>query len=230
MWKSFLLMAAILACGANQSFGDLIFHETFGTVTGNTAFSGGNYTNGVGLTFTGTGDLRTTTNSSGYSTSVNGVSTPASGNANVFLTNGGTRSLIIGGINTNGFDPNSFSLNFGAIKSTIASDLTDLVVSFSTDGVNFTNLNPQISVQPTGSGTANWRALSLLPVNLPNSSNLSLRFLNTSTTNQVRLDDISMSGTITAVPEPSSIAFVCLVGSTVLAANLRRRKQATKAV
>ncbi len=225
MLSRLVLALAILLIAAGESFGDLIFSETFGTPNGNTlltAFNGG--TNGVGLTFSGSGDVRTTTASSGYSTFVNGTSTAASGSGNVFLTSNVNASLIIGNINTTGFDTGSISLNFGAFKSTTASDLTHLIVAFSTDGSNFTNLNSLIPAQPTGSGTAIWRGLALLPTNLTNSSTLSLRFTNTSSTVQVRLDDISLSGTITAVPEPTAIAMISIIGCAGLLASYRRRK------
>ena len=202
MHRSILLSVALWFALKNPCIGAIIFSETFGSPTGTSTFAGfTGYTNGVGLSFSGTGDIRETTPSNYVGASAGG---------NVFLTNNGTSSLQINGINTQGYDPTSFVLAFGAYKLTTASDLTNLVIAYSTNGTTFFNLSPTVPAQPTGSGTAIWRQLSIIPTNLPASSSLSLRFTNTSTTSQVRLDDISLSAT--AVPEPSSIAFIIASG------------------
>ncbi len=221
MLRGFVFSIVLLVHFLNHAEAGLVFFETFGTVGANTSFGAfSSATNGVGLTFSGTGDVRSTSSSAGYSTFVDGVLTSASGGANVFLASNGNSTLIIGNINTIGYDAGSLTLNFGGFKSTTASDLTHLEVAYSTDGLNFTLLSPTFQSQPTGTGTANWRALSVSPSNLVNSNSLSLRFQNTSGTAQVRLDDISLSGTITAVPEPSSFA---LLGVAIVTAGTGRR-------
>ncbi len=221
MLQRALLSILLLAMVASRCSGAIIFSETFGTVAGPTSFAAHTgWTNGLGLTFSGNGDVRGTTQSSGYA--------GASASANVFLTNNATaRFLQIGNINTAGYDTSTLNLSLGAFKFTTASDLTNLVVSFSTDGNTFTNLVPAIPAQSTGAGTAVWRLLTLAPTNLAASSTLSLRFTNTSTTDQVRLDDITLSGTLaaSAVPEPSSLAFLSFVGCSGLAAAFHRRRK-----
>lgn len=215
MHRSALLSIVLWVVLKSPCLGAIIFSETFGSPTGTSSFAAfTGYTNGVGLSFSGTGDIRNTTQSDYVGASAGG---------NVFLTASGTSSLQINGINTQGYDPASFVLAFGAYKSAIASDLTNLVIAYSTNGTTFFNLNPTIPAQPTGSGTANWRQLSILPTNLPASSSLSLRFTNTSTDSQVRLDDISLSAT--AVPEPSSTAFI--IASGVCAALYQKRQSRT---
>jgi hypothetical protein len=218
MHRSILLSVALWFALKNPCMGAIIFSETFGSPTGTSTFAAfTGYTNGVGLSFSGTGDIRDTTLSNYGGASAGG---------NVFLTNNGTSSLQINGINTQGYDPTSFVLAFGAYKSAIASDLTNLVIAYSTNGTTFFNLSPTVPAQPTGSGTAIWRPLSIVPTNLPASSSLSLRFTNTSTTSQVRLDDISLSAT--AVPEPSSIAFIIASGFCTALYKKRRQPQHRK--
>ena len=202
MHRSVLLSVALWIACKNPCMGAIIFSETFGAPTGTTPIATLlDYTNGVGLSFSGTGDIRITTPSNYGGASAGG---------NVFLTDNGSSSLQINGINTQGYDPTSFALTFGAYKNATASDLTNLVIAYSTNGTTFFNLSPTVPAQPTGSGTALWRLISIMPTNLPVSSSLSLRFTNTSTTSQVRLDDISLSAT--AVPEPSAIVFIIASG------------------
>jgi hypothetical protein len=213
MHRSVLLSVALWIAFKSPCTGAIIFSETFGSPTGTISFGAfTGYTNGVGLSFSGSGDIRNTTPSNYGGASAGG---------NVFLTDNGSSSLQINGINTQGYDPTSFALTFGAYKSATASDLTNLVIAYSTNGTTFFNLSPTVPAQPTGAGTAVWRLISIMPTNLPVSSSLSLRFTNTSTTSQVRLDDISLSAT--AVPEPSSIAFI--IASGFCTAIYKRRRQ-----
>jgi len=163
------------------------------------------------LTFSGDGDVRSTEASAGY--------TGASGERNVFLNNGS--DLVISGIDTTGFLTNSFVLDFGAFKSRIDSDMTELLVQYENASGNWTSAG-SIPAQGTGSGTANYRLISMNLSFLPEVSSLSLRFLNSTTgDNNIRLDDFSLSG-ISAVPEPTSLA---LVGLAVGGLALRRRRR-----
>ena len=218
MHRSVLLSVALWVVLKSPCLGAIIFSETFGSPTGIISFAAfTGYTNGVGLSFSGSGDIRNTTPSDYVGASTGG---------NVFLATSGSSSLQINGINTQGYDPTSFALTFGAYKSATASDLTNLVVAYSTNGTTFFNLSPAVPAQPTGSGTALWRLISIMPTNLPVSSSLSLRFTNTSNTSQVRLDDISLSAA--AVPEPSSIAFIIASGFCTALYKKRRQPQDRK--
>jgi hypothetical protein len=210
MKKIVVLAAMIFSLATIQSVATagLIFSENVGSGTGTLSYAANVWQNPT-LSFSGTGDTRSTTASAGY--------LGASGGRNVFLTNNGTASFEISGINTVGYIPGSFDLSFGAIKSTTASNMSELRLSFSSDGVTYTNLS--IPTQPTGTGTAIWRSISFTGLNLPTVSNLRLRWVNTGTSTQFRLDDFSLSAT--AVPEPSALL---LVGSVVGFGLIRRRR------
>lgn len=188
--------------------GTLVFSESTGTPSGNTEIA--NYTgwqNNGALTFTGTGDVRKTSPSNGY--------TGASGNGNVFLTYGEMASFQIGSINTVGYG--TLTLSFGAYKSTIGSTMSELALQYSTDGTTWTSL--AIPAQPTGEGTAIWRLIPNinLPSNAEGVSELDLRWINTASADGAyfRLDDITLTGSAAVVPEPA----ICgVIAGTVLLA------------
>ena len=163
-----------------------IFSESIGTVASTTTLANHETNNGFdndNLTMSGTGDVRTSTASTGY--------TGSSGSANVFLTNTSGLFFQISGISTNGFS--NLNLSFGAYKSTTASSMSELKLEYSTDGLVFNVIS--IPAQPTGSGTANWRLISIsLPTNLANQSNVILKWTNLGGGAQIRLDDIQLKG------------------------------------
>lgn len=198
-----------------------LFSESVGTPSTTTAIA--SYTgwqNNGSLTFAGTGDVRTSTPSSGYS--------GASGSGNVFLTNNASASFTISGINTTNFQSGSFTLKFGAIKTTTASTMSELTLGYSTNGTSYTSIS--IPAQATGSGTAVWRSITLSNLALPSTSNLYLKWTNTTTGSvQFRLDDFSLTG-VTAVPEPS--AYAAMAGAAALLGVMvhrRRQRLAAKA-
>lgn len=187
-WKTIgAVIASVFFVGIG--FGQTIFAETMGAVGGTTSIATHETANGFDntvFTMSGTGDLRSTSASSGYS--------GASGSANVFLTNNGTSNFQIATIST--LTCSDLVLSFGAFKSTTASNMSELVVEFSTDGVSYTPV--AIPLQPTGTGTAVWR---LITVNLPaaagNQANLRLRWTNSASgtgSPQFRIDDVSLAG------------------------------------
>jgi hypothetical protein len=189
-------------------FSATILSENMGTVTATTSIASNTFQNSGTYTYSGTGDVRSTTASTGY--------TGASGSANVFLTNSNSPTFSIGSIDTSAYAAGSLVLSFGATKSTSAATLTEMVVSYSTDGVNFTSL----TFPAQGTGTA-WRVITLdaaSNASLPVSSTLTLRWQNTSTSYQARIDDVTLTGT--AVPEPS--AAVALVGGIGMLIGVRR--------
>ena len=168
-----------------------LFNENVGTTaTGNplvTVYTGW----GTSLTFGATisasptmsaADVRTNSVSSGY--------TGASGGSNVFITSTIGKNFQISSISTIG--KFNLKLSFGALKSTTASNMSELVLEFSIDGTNYIPLI--IPIQPTGAGTGVWRLIP--PISLPSSadnvSNLRLRWRQTSTP-QFRIDDIKLT-------------------------------------
>lgn len=184
---SFLVLSTIFL-SSTLGFGQTVFNETIDVnvnAAGNLTIASTVFDN-ASLAYSGTGDTRTSTGSSGY--------TGASGGRNVFLTNNATASFQVANINTTSFT--SLILSFGAYKSTIASDLTELVVEYSTDGINYFPIS--FPAQPTGSGTTNWRLIGplSLPMAAEGASNLRLRWRNSSTLPQFRIDDITLTGTI----------------------------------
>jgi uncharacterized repeat protein (TIGR02543 family) len=164
-----------------------IFTENMGTPTGTTAIASNSFQNSTGaLTYSGTADIRNTTVSSVYS--------GASGGGNVYLTNTIGTNFQIANISTIGYA--TLTLQFGAFKSTTASSMSELVLEYSTDGTNYSALT--IPAQPTGTGTATWRLISSisLPSAACNAANLRLKWRQTSTTPQFRIDDVVLKGTL----------------------------------
>lgn len=161
----------------------ILFTETMGSVAGTTTINNHESNNGFDndpFTMTGTGDVRNTIASTGYS--------GASGLANIFLTNTANKNFIISGINTSGFL--NLELKFGIFKNTNASTGSDLIVQVSTDGSTYTSLT--YTPLPAGSGTAIWYQRTI-SAGIPASSTLFLQFTQTGNINQYRIDDISMS-------------------------------------
>jgi subtilisin-like proprotein convertase family protein len=171
-------------CGGSTTS---IWSENMGNVTSNTTINAHEANNGfqnVAFTMSGDGEVRNTQTSAGsYPT--------ASGGANVFLTSiGGPEHFEIAGINSTGYG--AFSISFGIFKSTVASDGSDFTVSWSTDGVTYTNLN--WGTLPTGTGTAVWHYRTATGY-IPASTNLRIRFMHTNAlTTQYRVDDVLFQG------------------------------------
>ncbi len=182
--KKLLLSIFALTTIISEAQVTTVFSENVGSPAGTTVYASytGWQNNGT-LTFTGTGDVRSTTPSTNNYTG-------ASGAGNVFLTTNATsKTLIIGNINTVGYS--SLNLAFGLFKSTTASNGTELSVEVSTDGVVYTALT--FPALPTGSGTANWKWVKATGT-IPSAANLRIRFTNTATIGpQFRLDDIKLT-------------------------------------
>lgn len=157
-----------------------IFTETMGTVSGTTAIATHETANGFdndGYTMSGTGDLRITTVSTGY--------TGASGSANVFLTNTAGKNFQIAGINTSGYS--SITLSFGVLSSVGNNMLT---VEYSTDGSAYTALTVNSTI------TVNTWTLKTASGTIPASATLYLRWTQPGTTSQFRIDDVTLTGTL----------------------------------
>ncbi len=191
------------------TMGAVIFTESFGTVSTTTAIAAHETANGFdndGFTFSGSGDIRDTVVSTGYS--------GASGGANAYLTTSGTPNIMISGISTLGYTAGTVGISFGAHKANTAPNMTTLIFEFSTNGSTW---NPiAIPAQPTGTGTAAWRALSFENTAIPISSSLFLRWTNSTIDTAFRIDDV----VLTAIPEPNAAA----LGALGLLGLLRRRR------
>ena len=164
-----------------------ILTENMGSPATTTAIASNTFQNSTGsLTYSGTADIRNSSVSTGY--------TGATGGGNVFLTNTIGTNFQIANISTIGYA--TLTLQFGAFKSTTASNMSELVLEYSTNGSTYSALT--IPAQPTGTGTASWRLISSisLPVAACNVANLRLKWRQTSATPQFRIDDIKLTGTL----------------------------------
>lgn len=177
--------SVIVSVSANPFIGTLI-NETMGTVVSTTSIASHESTNGFdndNLTMSGSGDVRITSVSSGY--------TGASGSANIFLTNTANKNFIISGINITGIT--NFDLSFGIMKLITASTGSDLLVQTSTNGIDY--VTQPYTLLPTGTGTAIWY-LRTIPITIVPTSTLYLQFIQTGITNQYRIDDVNITYSI----------------------------------
>lgn len=187
---------AIFLLSLFYSFGwgqTTIFYENMYNGTGGTSGDAiathetNNRFNEDGLTYSGTGDMRTSNASSGYTT-VSGAS--ASGSWNVLL-NANTETFVISGINTSVYS--SLSLSFGIRKSTNAENGSSLAVEVSSDGTSWSPLT--LPSLPTGTGTATWYYITCSG-SIPSTANLRIRFTSSYGTNTFNIDDVELRGTL----------------------------------
>ncbi|KQT16048.1 hypothetical protein ASG31_13810 [Chryseobacterium sp. Leaf404] len=191
------LMALFSVWGWGQT---TIFSENMGTtLTGNpspSSYTGfQNYGNYV---FSGTGDLRNTSASSGY--------TGASGSNHVMLNSSG-ETLIIGGFNVSSYI--NLVLSFGVRKGTNSENGSGLVVEYTTNGSSYVAISKD--ALPTGEN--GWYLRSSTS-SIPTTAT-AIRFRSTNTT-EWRIDDVKLIGTLasgTAAPVVTPDNFSGTVGS-----------------
>lgn len=183
---NFWMLAALLTASTSVASAQIL--ESVGTAPTNTTILAHESANAFDedlLTYSGSGLVRNTDASSGYS--------GASGLANVFLRAGET--WVIELINTNGCTT-SDSLIFGIRKNINASNGSELKVQYESAPGVWTNLT--FAALPTGAGTSHWyRRAAALPSGAL-SIQMRFRFINTtvggtSTNPQFRIDDMSLS-------------------------------------
>ena len=178
----FALMLFIASIG----FGQVTFYsENMGNVINTappTQIASHTFQNGLPILYS----TNTTTNKSDVRSSLPYTS-GATNDANVFINNINT-FFQIEGINTLNYTNISIELN--QFKSTSASN-NELVISVSSDGISWTPLSYS---RATGSGTSIW--ITLNPSgSIPSCSNLRIKFNNTSSSAQFRIDNIKLKGT-----------------------------------
>jgi hypothetical protein len=175
------VLGCIAAGLVTETRGVIIFTEDVGVVDRplNVSIYQG-WANSPPLEFSGTGQVQSNKASGAYE--------GASGQSNVFLNNGG-RTLTISNIDTLNYS--DFGFAFGADKSSTQSDLTELIITFDSAIGNGSILFPP---QPTARGSKGWRLITATSVPLVGSADLSMTFRNTASTNDVQLDDITLSG------------------------------------
>lgn len=160
----------------------VIFSENMGVPSGTTAIASHIFENSAPIVFSGTADVRSTLPSTYTNAS-------ASGNVNFANTVG--RFIVISGINTTNYS--NIVLSFGHYKSSTASS-NELKVEVSSDSVSWTQLT---YTRPTGAGTSVW-ALVTASGSIPATSNLRLRFVQTSNVASFRIDDVRLVGDLPA--------------------------------
>ncbi len=165
----------------------VLFTETMGSVTGTTSVSSHESNNGFdndNLTMSGTGDVRNTT--------FNGLLSNSEG-ANIFLTNTIGKNFIISGINSTGLS--NIELTFGVQKNLTASNGSDLLLQYSTDGTNYSAIS--FPLLATGPGTTAWQYVTASGT-IPATANLRIQFLQNGSVTQYRIDDLEMTYTISS--------------------------------
>ena len=180
-FKKLLVAVTVVLVGIfNAKAQVTIFSENIGTGTGTQSIAATVFQNSGTLTYSGlSSDTRTTTPSTGY--------TGFSGGKNVYIANTAGFNFEISGISTVGYS--SLSLSLGHFKSTIAGN-NELLIEVSSDGITYSALT---YTRATGTGTANW--ILITPTGtIPSTPNLRIRFTQTSTTTQFRIDDIVLTG------------------------------------
>jgi hypothetical protein len=172
----FFILFVFSSIGFSQTF----YSENMGNPTTTTAIADNTFQNTSPISYSGTADVRNSTASTGYS--------GATGGGNVFFTGITGRFLLIEGINTSTYNTSDIQLSFGHHKSTTASS-NELLVEVSTNGTDFT---PLTYTRASGTGTSNW-ALVTITSGIPSTTNLRIRFTQTITTAQFRIDDVKLT-------------------------------------
>ena len=186
------ILTSILGLLTFLGFGQYtVFSENIGTTSTPATISiSTNIFQNSFLTFSGSADTRLTTPSIVTGPPIVPQYVGASGSRTVFITNTIGSDFQISNISTVGYF--NLNLSFGLFKSTTASNMSELVLEFSTNGTTYNTLT--IPSQPTGAGTAKWRLISIsLPSTVENKSNLRLRWRQNGTSTQFRIDDIKLT-------------------------------------
>jgi hypothetical protein len=192
------LYIIILLGFSSFGFSQTFYSENMGTpatTTLITAYTG--WQNSSPIIYTGSGDVRTSAASTGY--------TGASGSGNVFLTNTAGRFLQIDGINSSAYAAGDIQLSFGYLTNNIG---TQLVVEQSTDGTTWTPIT--FSQNPNTS----WHLVTIPGGQIPSSTTLSLRFTQPATA-QMRIDDIRLTNISASCVLALSGETVACVASTL---------------
>ena len=158
------------------------------------------------FTMSGTGDMRTTSPSSGY--------TGSSASFNAMLNSAG-EYFQIAGINASGYT--GMKLTFGVRKGSTSESGTSLVVEVSTDASSWTAITTGAWL-PTGTGTATWfqRTNSIPDAFAVNG--LYLRFREGSASTEYRIDDLMLTGT-NGAPASETPPVLASIGSKSVLTN-----------
>ncbi|MEZ4793603.1 MAG: lamin tail domain-containing protein [Gelidibacter sp.] len=182
---SFFVM--VFLCAIMSGFGQVtIYYENMYNGTGGASgnpiatHETNNRFNEDGLTYSGTGDMRTSNPSTA-------AYAGASGTWNAML-NSNTETFIMDGLNMLGY--NSTTLSVGIRKSTLVENGSGLIIEYSSTGIGGTYTSLSWGSLPTGPGTVTWYLMS--GISIPNTVT-TLRFRSTNTV-EWRIDDILLEG------------------------------------
>ena len=192
------LYTLLLLIGSAVTFGQTFYSENMGTPGGTTlitAYTG--WQNSSPIIYTGSGDVRTSLASTGY--------TGASGSGNVFLTGTAGRFLQIDGIDSSAYAAGDIQLSFGYLTNNIG---TQLVVEQSIDGTTWT------PITFTQNANTSWNLVTIPGGQVPSSATLSLRFTQPATA-QMRIDDIRLTNISASCVLALSAETVACVASTL---------------
>lgn len=176
-----------------------LFSENMGSPPVTTSIAVNTFQNSAepGITYVGTGDVRTTSASAGYAT--------ASGNGNVMLNDDG-EYFSINGINIDGYD--SLTIHFGIKKGSNAENGSGFHLVANIDGAAIMSFSPTL---PTGGGTSGgWYYSTMTLPLLAKGSVLNLNFY-TSNIVEFRIDDVLVVGRVA----PLSLNLVSFTGDIV---------------
>jgi hypothetical protein len=171
MKKLYTLLFLVVA---SVSFGQTFYSENMGTPTATTPIASNVFQNTAPIVYSGTGDVRSTSVSSGY--------TGASGGGNVFINAAG-EYFQIDGLNTSTYNTADIQLSFGYNAGGSLSNL--ITIEHSVNGTDWT------AIAFTPGGTA-WSLVTITGGQIPSSATLSLRFTQPAAT-LIRLDDVKLS-------------------------------------
>ena len=171
MKKLYTLLFLVVA---SVSFGQTFYSENMGTSTATTPIASNVFQNTAPIVYSGTGDVRSTSVSSGY--------TGASGGGNVFINAAG-EYFQIDGLNTSTYNTADIQLSFGYNAGGSLSNL--ITIEHSVNGTDWT------AIAFTPGGTA-WSLVTITGGQIPSSATLSLRFTQPAAT-LIRLDDVKLS-------------------------------------
>ncbi|MCW1146671.1 T9SS type A sorting domain-containing protein [Flavobacterium lacisediminis] len=200
------LYTLLLIVVSNLSFGQVFYSENMGTPGGTTTIAANTFQNTSPILYSGTADVRASTASTGYS--------GASAGGNVYFASNTTNSFLIEGINTSTYNTAELQLSFGHHKNTTAGN-NELIVEVSTNGTTFT---PLTYSRATGTGTANWTLITITS-GIPSTSNLRIRFTQSSTTTQFRIDDVKLNNVSASCTLTLGTAVTACTASTSLLDN-----------
>lgn len=178
------IYSLLLLVVTSLSFGQTIYSENLGTPNGTTSIASyitgtapATFQNAAPILYSGTADIRTTSASTGY--------VGASGGGNVFITNTAGRFFQIDGIDTSAYTSANLQMSFGYLTSNIGGQV---VVEFSTNASSATPTWTPITF--ANNANTSWNLVSIPGGLLPASNSLSLKFSQSGTTGQFRIDDI----------------------------------------